>query len=181
MTCRKSLHGKPSGFVGLFWFCNPAFTDTRVNWGSDLKYLSYSRHCHASTLQVSLQGALVLCPSHISVMRPECCEYSAFSQWVFKPQWIAAADLNFEPRQLLNATRPKTTTPVGLHNHGESGAACFCTHNFPMGKCVRACVRACVSEGVIAALLRACVTRGSVAVGGVCYIAMRSRTVKPWR
>lgn len=29
----------------------------------------------------------------------------------------SAAELNFEPRQLLNATRPKTTAPFGLYTH----------------------------------------------------------------
>lgn len=131
-------------FVGLFWFCNPAYADTRVNWWSDHKYLNL----YSILWCVTFTSEFTSCVGVISliVMRPEYCEYSASLRWVFEPQGASAADLNFEPRQLLNATRPKTTASLGLYNVNESDAARLCIHNSPMGKCVRACVRERASE-----------------------------------
>lgn len=135
-------------FVGLFWFCNPAYADTRVNWWSDHKYLNL----YSILWCVTFTSEFTSCVGVISliVMRPEYCEYSASLRWVFEPQWASAADLNFEPRQLLNATRPKTTATLGIYNVKESDAARLCIHNSPMGKCVRACVRERASKYVIA-------------------------------
>lgn len=127
-----------------------------------------------SPLQVSLQGASVLFSLNSGVVK--AVNIPLFLQWVLEPQWAPAADLNFEPRQLLNATRPKTTAPLGLSNVNESDAARPCTHNSPMGKCVSVCVNAC-SPAPWRPCACVCVWRACVWRSWACCIAMPFQTV----